>query len=287
MAQSITLMNATYNDVPAVDLPKTGGGTARFYDVTDTTATANEVLRGYVFHGASGVLITGACRYNADVSNTTATASDVSSGKYYYNSSGVRTVGTNTYNADTSDTTATSDDVAMGKVFYNSSGLRTYGSNSYNADTSDTTATASDVAEGKYFYDSSGVRRVGTMSAGPYSFIGMVVQGTNLSTQASVQAIYGSNTTWQLISSVSLASENIVGNGYTLGLTEGTALGGMRARGDNAAPSLYGEPVGSTNITGTMNGSVGIPTKSQLGNTPQYSGIIADTVQVYSWERTA
>lgn len=66
-----------------------------------------------------------------------------------------------------------------------------------------------------------------------------------------------------------------------------TTLGGMRARGDNAAPSLYGKPVGSTNITGTMNGSVGVPTKSQLGNTPQYSGIIADTVQVYSWERTA
>lgn len=32
MAQSITLLGATYNDVPAVDLPKTGGGTARFYD---------------------------------------------------------------------------------------------------------------------------------------------------------------------------------------------------------------------------------------------------------------
>ena len=90
------------------------------------------------------------------------------------------------------------------------------------------------------------------MSTSPYSLVGMVVQGTNLSTLADVQAIYGSNTTWQLISSVSLASENIVGNGYTLGLTEGNTLGGMRARGDNVAPSLYGEPVGSTNITGTL-----------------------------------
>lgn len=35
MAQSITLLGATYNDVPAVDLPKTGGGTARFWDATD------------------------------------------------------------------------------------------------------------------------------------------------------------------------------------------------------------------------------------------------------------
>ena len=32
MAQNITLLGASYTDVPAVDLPKTGGGTARLYD---------------------------------------------------------------------------------------------------------------------------------------------------------------------------------------------------------------------------------------------------------------
>lgn len=32
MAQTITLMGATYNDVPAVDLPKSPSGTARFID---------------------------------------------------------------------------------------------------------------------------------------------------------------------------------------------------------------------------------------------------------------
>lgn len=41
---NIELMGATYPDVPAVDLPKSGGGTARFYDPTnlvtlDTTQT--------------------------------------------------------------------------------------------------------------------------------------------------------------------------------------------------------------------------------------------------------
>lgn len=35
MAQNITIMGASYSDVPAVDLPKTGGGTARFYDAID------------------------------------------------------------------------------------------------------------------------------------------------------------------------------------------------------------------------------------------------------------
>ena len=40
MAQNITIMGASYSDVPAVQLPKTGGGTARFDDASITTATA-------------------------------------------------------------------------------------------------------------------------------------------------------------------------------------------------------------------------------------------------------
>lgn len=32
MAQNITLLGANYSAVPAVELPKTGGGTARFID---------------------------------------------------------------------------------------------------------------------------------------------------------------------------------------------------------------------------------------------------------------
>lgn len=35
MAQDITVQGASYTGVPAVDLPKTGGGTARFIDQTD------------------------------------------------------------------------------------------------------------------------------------------------------------------------------------------------------------------------------------------------------------
>ena len=31
----VTLWGASYSDVPAVDLPKTGGGTARFWDADD------------------------------------------------------------------------------------------------------------------------------------------------------------------------------------------------------------------------------------------------------------
>ena len=59
MSQNITLMGASYSAVPAVTLPKTGGGTATFTDVTDTTAAASDVASGKYFYTAAGVLTQG------------------------------------------------------------------------------------------------------------------------------------------------------------------------------------------------------------------------------------
>lgn len=59
MAQNITLLGASYSGVPSVVLPKTGGGTASFTDVTDTTAAAADVASGKLFHAADGTLTTG------------------------------------------------------------------------------------------------------------------------------------------------------------------------------------------------------------------------------------
>ena len=55
MAQNITLMGASYSNVPAVTLPKLGGGTATFTDVTDTTAAASDVASGKYFYTSAGV----------------------------------------------------------------------------------------------------------------------------------------------------------------------------------------------------------------------------------------
>lgn len=55
MAQNITLLGASYSAVPAVMLPKSGGGTALFTDVTDTTADASDVASGKYFYTAAGV----------------------------------------------------------------------------------------------------------------------------------------------------------------------------------------------------------------------------------------
>ena len=59
MAQNITLLGASYSGVPAVRLPKTGGGTARFDDASITTAAAADVASGKVFLAADGTITTG------------------------------------------------------------------------------------------------------------------------------------------------------------------------------------------------------------------------------------
>ena len=59
MAQNITIMGASYSDVPAVQLPKTGGGTARFDDASVTTATASDVAQGKIFLASDGSITTG------------------------------------------------------------------------------------------------------------------------------------------------------------------------------------------------------------------------------------
>ena len=78
MAQNITLLGASYNAVPAVTLPKTGGGTATFTDVTDTTAAAADVASGKYFYTSAGVKTQGTASgggSGATVKTTTAKTS--------------------------------------------------------------------------------------------------------------------------------------------------------------------------------------------------------------------
>lgn len=59
MGQNVTIAGASYPDVPALDVPKTGGGTARFVDTADDTVTPATLKSGVTAHDASGSKITG------------------------------------------------------------------------------------------------------------------------------------------------------------------------------------------------------------------------------------
>lgn len=54
MAQNVVINGVTYSDVPEVDIPKQGGGTAKFYDTASATAAAGDLLSGKVAYGSSG-----------------------------------------------------------------------------------------------------------------------------------------------------------------------------------------------------------------------------------------
>lgn len=53
--RNISLLGATYSAVPQVQLPISGGGTATFTEITDTTAAASDVASGKYFYTSAGV----------------------------------------------------------------------------------------------------------------------------------------------------------------------------------------------------------------------------------------
>ena len=54
MAQNVVVNNVTYQAVPSVSIPKSGGGTAQFFDTADATANAANTLAGIIGYNASG-----------------------------------------------------------------------------------------------------------------------------------------------------------------------------------------------------------------------------------------
>lgn len=72
MAQNVVINGVTYSNVPEVDIPKNGGGTAKFYDTAGATATASDILTGATAFGANGS-VSGSMANNGSVSGTIST----------------------------------------------------------------------------------------------------------------------------------------------------------------------------------------------------------------------
>ncbi len=72
MAQNVVINGVTYQSVPEVDIPKSGGGTAKFYDTASADAVAANILNGKIAFGASGS-ITGNMANNGSTGGTIST----------------------------------------------------------------------------------------------------------------------------------------------------------------------------------------------------------------------
>ena len=58
MAQNVTIAGASYQNVPSIEMPKTGGGTAVFVDTSDANAAAGDITKGKIAY-VGGTKITG------------------------------------------------------------------------------------------------------------------------------------------------------------------------------------------------------------------------------------
>lgn len=72
MAQNVVINGVTYSNVPEVDIPKSGGGTAKFFDTAGADATGSDLLINKVAFNASGS-ISGSMANNGSTSGTIST----------------------------------------------------------------------------------------------------------------------------------------------------------------------------------------------------------------------
>lgn len=72
MAQNVVINGVTYSSVPEVDIPKSGGGTAKFYDTASANITAGDVLTGKTGYGSTGE-VSGSMANNGSTSGTIST----------------------------------------------------------------------------------------------------------------------------------------------------------------------------------------------------------------------
>lgn len=60
MAQNVVINGVTYQSVPSVQIPKSGSGTASYYDISDATLNGNaQLLNNVTAYGADGTKYTG------------------------------------------------------------------------------------------------------------------------------------------------------------------------------------------------------------------------------------
>ena len=82
MAQSVVINGVTYADVPEVDIPLSGGGTAKFMDTGDANAAAGDILSGKTAY-VNGAKVSGSIQSKAAETYTPTTSDQtIQAGQY-------------------------------------------------------------------------------------------------------------------------------------------------------------------------------------------------------------
>lgn len=90
MAQSVVINGVTYSNVPSVQIPKSTSGTASFYDISDTTAAASDVVGGKYFYTSGGTKTQGSIASKSS-SDLTASVLTVTAPAGYYSTAATKT----------------------------------------------------------------------------------------------------------------------------------------------------------------------------------------------------
>lgn len=91
MAQNVIINNVTYADVPEVQIPKSGGGTATFMDTSDATLDGGGKMLSGVTAYAGGTKYTGTITSKSS-SDLTASGATVTAPAGYYSSAASKSV---------------------------------------------------------------------------------------------------------------------------------------------------------------------------------------------------
>ena len=204
MAQNVTIAGASYTDVTAIEVPKTTSGVASFHDVTDTTATASDVLSGKDFYNASGVKTSGSIATKSS-SNLTVSGATVTAPAGYYASNASKSVASGS--ARTPNTTITSNP----SISVSSSGLITASNSKTKSVTPTVTAGyVSSGTAGTITVSGSNTQQLTTKAAATYT------PGTTAQTIASGQYLTGAQT---IAGDANLVAANIAQGVSIFGVT--------------------------------------------------------------------
>lgn len=106
MAQNVIINGVTYSNVPEVDIPKSGGGTAQFFDTSDATlSSGDEMLSGATAY-SNGVKYTGTIASKSS-SDLTASGATVTAPAGYYSTAATKSVASGSATTPATTITAT------------------------------------------------------------------------------------------------------------------------------------------------------------------------------------